>query len=104
MSSWTFYFFRQNDYPIEDWIGLAESVKMVDTKMTSGEQATSGDWSHAVQDTLSVIISEEKHPDPGKFNLQILHFTSTRTVLSNSIIYYAKTYINFFRGLRWCGL
>lgn len=55
---------KQNDFPIEDWIALAESVKIGDTKMTSSEQATSGDWSHIVQDALSVIINEEKHPDP----------------------------------------
>ena len=62
------FFYRQNDFPIEDWIALAESVKNGDTKMTSSEQATSGDWSHIVQDALSVIINEEKHPDPGNFS------------------------------------
>ena len=70
-------FFRQNDYPIEDWIGLAESVKIVDTKITSSDQATSGDWSHVVQDAFSVMISEENHPDPGtnsiyKFYISLL--------------------------------
>ena len=87
------FFLRQNDYPIEDWIGLAESVKIVDTKITSGEQATSGDWSHAVQDALSVIISEEKHPDPGTV---FIHCTSTITIIVLLYTSNTKTYINCF--------
>ena len=84
---------------------MAESVKNGDTKMTSSEQATSGDWSHVVQDALSVIINEEKHPDPGNFSWNQFHekiiltkFTSTFHFHFIMIFWfftvYAKTYLH----------
>ena len=57
-------FFRQNDCPIEDWINLAESVTTSSIKATVGDLNVASDWSHLVQDSLSVIINEEKHPNP----------------------------------------
>ena len=57
-------FFRQNDCPIEDWINLAENVTTSSIKATVGDLSIASDWSHLVQDSLSVIINEEKHPNP----------------------------------------
>ena len=57
-------FFRQNDCPIEDWINLAESVTTSSIKATVRDLSLASDWSHLVQDSLSVIINEEKHPNP----------------------------------------
>ena len=57
-------FFRQNDCPIEDWINLAENVTTSSIKATVGDLSIASDWSHLVQDALSVIINEEKHPNP----------------------------------------
>lgn len=57
-------FFRQNDCPIEDWINLAESVTTSSIKATVGDLSIASDWFHLIQDSLSVIINEEKHPNP----------------------------------------
>ena len=46
---------------------MAENAKASDALGKSGNAVAEQDWSHLMQDAFSVIINEEKHPDPGIF-------------------------------------
>ena len=54
------------DHPIEDWIDLTESVTNTSFRdsIGDGNVNAASNWTHLVQNAISVIADEEKHPDP----------------------------------------
>ena len=54
----------KEDHPIEDWIDLTECVTNASIKDSISDVNVASNWSHLVQDAISVIADEEKHPDP----------------------------------------
>ena len=54
----------KEDHPIEDWIDLTECVTNASIKDSIGDVNVASNWTHLVQDAISVIADEEKHPNP----------------------------------------
>ena len=52
------------DHPLEDWIDLTECVTNASIKDAIGDVNVASNWTHLVQDAISVIADEEKHPNP----------------------------------------
>ena len=54
----------KEDHPLEDWIDLTECVTNASIKDSIGDVNVASNWTHLVQDAISAIADEEKHPDP----------------------------------------
>ena len=54
----------KEDHPLEDWIDLTECVTNASIKDAIGDVNVASNWTHLVQDAISVIADEEKHPNP----------------------------------------
>ena len=54
----------KEDHPLEDWIDLTECVTNASIKDSIGDVNVASNWTHLVQDAISVIADEEKHPNP----------------------------------------
>ena len=54
----------KENHPIEDWIDLTECVTNASIKDSIGDVNVASNWTHLVQDAISVIADEEKHPNP----------------------------------------
>ena len=54
----------KEDHPLEDWIDLTECVTNASIKDSVGDVNVASNWTHLVQDAISVIADEENHPNP----------------------------------------